>query len=32
VPCFVSWPAGGVGGGRDVDALAAHVDVFPTLV
>lgn len=31
VPCFVHWPAGGVGGGRDVDLLAAHVDVVPTL-
>lgn len=32
VPFFVRWPAGGVGGGRDVDVLAAHVDVLPTLV
>jgi arylsulfatase A-like enzyme len=32
VPFFVSWPGGDVGGGRDVDALAAHVDVLPTLV
>ncbi len=32
VPCFWHWPAGGVGGGRDVSALAAHIDVFPTLV
>ncbi|MCP3915232.1 MAG: arylsulfatase [bacterium] len=31
VPCFVSWPGGGVGGGRDVDALSAHIDVLPTL-
>ena len=31
VPCFVTWPAGGIRGGRDVDALAAHVDLFPTL-
>ena len=34
VPCFVRWPAGGVGGpekGRDVDGLAAHVDLFDTL-
>ncbi|MGK0220705.1 MAG: arylsulfatase A-like enzyme [Planctomycetota bacterium] len=34
VPLFASWPAGGVGGagkGRDVGALAAHVDVMPTL-
>jgi len=35
VPFFMHWPAGGVGGvddgGRDIDALAAHVDVLPTL-
>ena len=31
VPFFVYWPKGGVSGGRDVDALAAHVDVMPTL-
>jgi len=31
VPFFVSWPAGGVGGGRDVGSLAAHIDVLPTL-
>jgi arylsulfatase A-like enzyme len=32
VPCFVHWPAGGVEGSRDVDALAAHIDLLPTLV
>jgi arylsulfatase A-like enzyme len=33
VPFFVRWPAGGIGGGggRDVDQLAAHIDVLPTL-
>jgi len=31
VPFFAYWPDGGVGGGRDVDALSAHVDVLPTL-
>ncbi len=31
VPFFVHWPAGGLGGGRDVDTLAAHIDVLPTL-
>lgn len=41
VPLFVHWPGGGIGGGiggdanggegRDIDALAAHVDVLPTL-
>ncbi|MBX3443552.1 MAG: arylsulfatase [Planctomyces sp.] len=32
VPCFIRWPAGGIGGGRDVDALTAHIDILPTLV
>ena len=32
VPCFIRWPAGGIDGGRDVAALAAHIDVLPTLV
>jgi arylsulfatase A-like enzyme len=36
VPLFVRWPAGGIGGGddggRDVDALTAHIDLMPTLV
>ena len=32
VPCFVHWPAGGIGGGRDVSGLTAHVDVLPTLL
>jgi arylsulfatase A-like enzyme len=33
VPCFVRWPAGGIGGasGRDVDSLTAHFDLLPTL-
>lgn len=31
VPFFMRWPAGGIGGGRDVGQLAAHVDVLPTL-
>jgi arylsulfatase A-like enzyme len=31
VPFFAVWPGGGIGGGRDIDALAAHVDVLPTL-
>ncbi len=30
VPSFWRWPAG-FSGGRDIDALTAHVDVFPTL-
>jgi hypothetical protein len=32
VPCFLHWPAGGLGGGRDVDRLTAHFDLMPTLV
>ena len=31
VPFFLSWPKGGIGGGRDIGALAAHIDVLPTL-
>lgn len=31
VPFFVRWPGGGIGGGRDVRKLAAHIDVLPTL-
>jgi len=32
VPCFVRWPAAGIGGGRDVDALAECQDLLPTLI
>ncbi len=32
VPCFVRWPAGGIQGGRDVDRLAAHIDLLPSLI
>jgi hypothetical protein len=32
VPCFWRWPAGGIGGGRDVARLTAHFDVLPTLI
>jgi len=32
VPCFVRWPAGGLGGGRNVHRLTAHVDLLPTLI
>jgi arylsulfatase A-like enzyme len=32
VPFFVRWPSSGITGGRDVDLLAAHIDVLPTLV
>ena len=32
VPCFIRWPAGGLGGGRDVNRLTAHIDLLPTLI
>ena len=32
VPFFVQWPAAGIGGGIDVDRLAAGIDITPTLV
>ncbi|MBI1356804.1 MAG: sulfatase-like hydrolase/transferase [Acidobacteria bacterium] len=31
VPFFLRWPAGDFGPPRDIDTLAAHVDVLPTL-
>jgi arylsulfatase A-like enzyme len=34
VPCFIHWPGGGIGGdggGRDVNAMSAHIDMLPTL-
>ena len=31
VPSFFRWPAGGIQAGTDCDALAAHIDIFPTL-
>ncbi len=31
VPFFIHWPAGKLVGGRDINALAAHIDVLPTL-
>lgn len=31
VPFFLSWPKGGLTGGRDLPTLAAHIDVLPTL-
>ena len=32
VPFFVRWPAGKLGPSRDVDRLAGHIDVVPTLM
>ncbi|MHC5067623.1 MAG: arylsulfatase [Planctomycetota bacterium] len=31
VPFFLRYPAGGLGGGVDVDTLCAHIDIRPTL-
>ena len=32
VPFFISWPKGGLDHGRDINALAAQIDILPTLV
>ena len=32
VPCFVRWPGGGIGGGRDVTGVSRGTDILPTLV
>jgi len=32
VPFFISWPAGGLSGGKDMDQLVAHYDLLPTFV
>ena len=31
VPFFIHWPKGGLTGGKDIDTIAAHIDVLPTL-
>ncbi|MDF1860791.1 MAG: arylsulfatase [Verrucomicrobiales bacterium] len=31
VPFFIHWPKGGLTGGRDMQHLAGHIDVVPTL-
>ncbi|MEC5128345.1 arylsulfatase [Verrucomicrobiales bacterium BCK34] len=31
VPFFIHWPGGGLTGGREIDKLAAHIDVLPTI-
>ncbi|MEZ5365185.1 MAG: sulfatase-like hydrolase/transferase [Bryobacterales bacterium] len=31
VPFFVRWPAGVPGEPRDIETLAAHIDILPTL-
>lgn len=30
--CYVHYPAGGIGGGREVSRLTAHLDLLPTLL
>lgn len=32
VPFLISWPAGGLEGGKDIDALTASIDFTPTLM
>jgi arylsulfatase len=32
VPCFIRWPAGGIGGGRDLPGLTQVQDLLPTLL
>jgi arylsulfatase A-like enzyme len=32
VPFFISWPGGGIGNGKDINMLTAHIDVLPTLI
>ena len=32
VPCYIRWPDGGIGGGKDVKKLTAHFDLLPTLI
>ena len=31
VPLFVQWPAGGIGGGHDVNVLTKDIDILPTV-
>jgi len=31
VPFFIHWPEGKLTGGEDIDTLAAHIDILPTL-
>ncbi len=32
VPCFIRWPGGSIQGGRDIEEMALHIDVLPTLI
>ena len=30
--CFVSWPGGDIGHGKDISPISAHIDMLPTLI
>ena len=32
VPCFITWPGGGLPQGKDVEPVTAHIDLLPTFV
>ncbi len=32
VPCYIRWPDGEIGGGRDISNLTAHIDLLPSLI
>lgn len=32
VPLFLKWPDGNINGGKDINALSAHIDLMPTLI
>ncbi len=32
VPLFIRWPEGNIGDGKDIDAIAAQIDIMPTLI
>ncbi|UCF44610.1 MAG: arylsulfatase [Planctomycetota bacterium] len=32
VPCFIRWLGGGLGRGKDVVTITAHIDLLPTLI
>ncbi len=32
VPFFIRWPGAKIGGGKEINALSAHIDLMPTLI
>lgn len=32
VPFYISWPKGNISGGKDIETLVSHYDLFPTFV